>query len=73
MGEETEVVETESASLPLTILAGQTVKPGDVVRLEVVSVSDEDGTFEAKYATPSEDTSAIDEAAAMGDSSMTEV
>lgn len=41
----------ETASLPVSILAGKTVEPGDVVRLEVVSV--DDGNITVKYATES--------------------
>lgn len=41
----------ETVDLPASILAGQTVAPGDVVRLEVVSVDDETGMVTAKYAT----------------------
>lgn len=41
----------ETVDLPSSILAGQTVAPGDVVRLEVVSVDDSTGMVTAKYAT----------------------
>lgn len=50
----TEGVESagETATLSLEMLGGQKVSPGDTVRLEVVEVSDEDGTVTVKYATP---------------------
>ncbi len=47
-----EAPESETATLSLEMLGGQKVTPGDVVRLEVVGVSDEDGTVTVKYATP---------------------
>lgn len=47
-----EEVVAESASIPLSILGGQTVTPGDVVRLEVVSLDDENGVINVKYAKP---------------------
>lgn len=56
----------ETTMLPITMLAGQSVAPGDVVRLEVVSVNDEDGSVEVKYSAPaSGQISAIDEAASV--------
>lgn len=61
MGEETETIE-ETTMLPVTMLGGQAVSPGDVVRLEVVAVNDEDGSVEVKYATNKRN-SAIDEMA----------
>jgi hypothetical protein len=39
----------EMATLSIETLGGS-VKPGDVVRLEVVSVSEEDGTAQLRYA-----------------------
>lgn len=61
---EMEEMETETAEettmLPITLLAGQKVAPGDVVRLEVVSVNDDDGSVEVKYATATPKPSAID-------------
>jgi len=42
----------ETVSLPPSILGGQTVAPGDIVRLEVVEVG-EDGSVSVKYATES--------------------
>lgn len=55
----------ETTMLPITMLAGQSVAPGDVVRLEVVSVNDEDGSVEVKYASAKPNGSAIDEAASV--------
>lgn len=43
---------SETVTLSTEMLGGQKVSPGDVVRLEVVSVSDEDGTVQVKYAQP---------------------
>lgn len=42
--------EEVTASLPVSILAGKTVAPGDVVRLEVVSLDDEGGNVVVRYA-----------------------
>lgn len=39
-----------TASIPVSLLAGKTVAPGDVVRLEVVSMDDEGGNVVVKYA-----------------------
>lgn len=52
----------ETVDVPVSMLAGQTVAPGDVIRLEVVSVNDDSGTVSVKYAVPKTG-SAIDEAA----------
>ena len=46
------VESAETATLSTEMLGGQKVAPGDVVRLEVVSISDEDGTVQVKYASP---------------------
>jgi len=40
-----------TASLPMSLLAGKSVAPGDVVRLEVVSTDDENGNVVVKYAS----------------------
>lgn len=48
----------ETTLLTPTMLGGQTVKPGDVVRLEVVSV-DDDGSAMVRYATAKPKTSGI--------------
>lgn len=40
---------SESVSLPLSLLGGQTVAPGDMVRLQVVDVDDEGGIVNVKY------------------------
>jgi len=42
----------ETATLSLEMLGGQKVGKGDVVRLEVVDVSDEDGTVTVRYSKP---------------------
>lgn len=52
MPEPMEAEGPETATLSLEMLGGQKVNPGDVVKLEVVNVSDEDGTVTVKYATP---------------------
>lgn len=44
--------DSETTTIGLDMLGGQKVAPGDVVKLEVVSVSPEDGTAVLKYATP---------------------
>ncbi len=41
-----------TATLSATILGGKKVNPGDTVRLEVVSVSDDDGTVTVRYSQP---------------------
>ena len=46
---ETEATE-ETVSLPASLLAGKSVTPGDVVRLEVVSVDDDGASVTVKYA-----------------------
>ena len=53
----------EMATLSIETLGGA-VKPGDVVRLEVVSVSEEDGTAQLRYAK-SKPKGGIKEAAAV--------
>lgn len=42
----------ETATLSLSILGGQQVSDGDVVRLKVLSVDSESGTFDVAYAHP---------------------
>lgn len=67
MGEETEEVSEVSEStvdIPVSILAGQTVAPGDVIKLEVVSSDDGSGTVTVKYAAPEPEPQGIAEAAA---------
>lgn len=53
----------ETVDIPEGMLEGQTVEPGDVVRLEVVSVNSDSGTVTAKYASNKPRPSAIDKAA----------
>ncbi len=47
--------ETASVQIPKSIIGDQEVKPGDVVRLEVVSVDDDNGMLNVKYAEPKEE------------------
>lgn len=54
--------DSETVDIPVSMLMGQTVSPGDVIRLEVVTVNEDSGTVTAKYATEKKG-SAIDEAA----------
>ena len=44
----------DSIDIPLTIIGEQEVEPGDVVRLEVVSVDNDNGVIKVKYAQPEE-------------------
>lgn len=54
----------ETTEIPVSMLEGQSVQPGDVVRLEVVSNNEDSGTITVKYAQPKEAPgSAIDDAA----------
>lgn len=48
---EVEVAEETSTSIPASILGGQSVSPGDVIRLEVINADDENGMVTVKYAT----------------------
>jgi len=48
---EAEAAGGDSATIPLSILGGQRVSPGDVIRLEVVGADDDTGTVTVKYAT----------------------
>lgn len=41
--------DTETASIPVSLLDGQPVKPGDVVRLKVISVDAENGSVNVAY------------------------
>ena len=50
-----ESTESETVSIPLSMLAGKSVSPGDVIRLEVVESDDEGGVVKVKYATETED------------------
>ena len=51
MEESAEQVADETSTIPSSLLAGQTVNPGDVVRLEVVSVDEDSGNVTVKYAS----------------------
>ncbi len=50
MQQEEAPMDEQTVSLPMSILAGKSVEPGDVVRLEVVSKDDEEGNITVKYA-----------------------
>jgi len=51
-GEESEApMEDQTVSIPMSILGGQSVKPGDVVRLEVTGVDEDSGDVTVKYAS----------------------
>ena len=52
----------ETVTVGADMLGGQKVSPGDVVKLEVATVSDEDGTVTLRYASPKP--GGIDKAAA---------
>lgn len=55
MEEAPEMAEAESISqIPLSLLGGQTVAPGDVVRLEVVDVDEDGGMVNVRYSKPEE-------------------
>jgi len=41
----------DSTTIPISILGGQKVSPGDVIRLEVIGADDDTGTVTVKYAT----------------------
>ena len=56
----------ETVTISMEMLGGKSVKPGDVVRLEVVDVSDEDGTVSVRYPKMAK-TGGIKEAAASFD------
>lgn len=63
--------EESTAMIPMDILAGQSVEPGDVVRLKVVSVDEENGTVELAYAHgPKRRNSEIDDMASKFDEPM---
>ncbi len=47
----------------MSMLGGQQVNVGDVIRLRVVTVNQDSGTVSAEYATEKPNGSAIDEAA----------
>jgi hypothetical protein len=54
---------SETSHIPVSLLAGKSVNPGDVVRLEVVNVDQDGGFVEVKYAKSGEKkSSAIEEA-----------
>lgn len=52
MPKKDESADGETATLSLSLLGGQSVKPGDVIRLEVVESSEDDGTVTVKYRRP---------------------
>jgi hypothetical protein len=46
--------ESETATIPASLIGGKTVSPGDVIRLEVVGVDEDSGEIQVKYASPKE-------------------
>ena len=46
--------EDESTTIPMALLGGQQVAPGDVVRLEVVSSDPDSGMVTVRYAKPAQ-------------------
>lgn len=54
---------SETTDIPVSMLEGKSVSPGDVVRLEVVSNNEDSGTITVKYASEKPMASAIDSAA----------
>jgi len=53
-------MEMEGEPLPQSLLGGKQVSPGDVVRIAVVSVDPESGTWHGKYADSKPMKSAIE-------------
>lgn len=53
--------QAETGEAPLSILGGQIPEPGEVVRLKVVSVDQEAGTWTYVYAHDSKKPGALDE------------
>lgn len=62
MEEVSEDMSLEGSELPMELLGGMEVSPGDVVRIQVVSVDPESGMWRGKYASGA-GKSAIDETA----------
>ncbi len=54
-------MEMDGEELPLSLLGGMEVSPGDVVRITVVAGPDENGTWRGRYASNKSKGSAIDE------------
>lgn len=55
---------SETTHIPMSLLAGKKVSPGDVVRLEVVETDEDGGFIKVKYAQSKESkSSAIEDAA----------
>lgn len=48
-----EMEEGDGEVLSMSLLGGQEVKPGDIVRIRVQSVNEEDGTWMGAYASES--------------------
>lgn len=61
-----------STTIDVAILGGQSVAPGDVVRLKVVSVDEENGTVELAYDHPPKREDEIGEMAGKFDNEPTE-
>lgn len=54
-GTQTEENEGETTTIPLSMLEGQSVNPGDVIRLKVISVDEQGGVVNVAYDHPMED------------------
>lgn len=72
MREQPESGESQTTTIDSSILGGQEVEPGDVVRLKVVSVDQENGTIELAYDHPSKHGDMMDEMAGKFDNEPTE-
>lgn len=48
-------------TLSMSLLGGKDVKPGDVVRIRVQSVNDEDGTWQGVYAEEAAEDMGVEE------------
>jgi hypothetical protein len=57
-------MEMDGEELPMSLTGGKDISPGDVVRIQVVSVDPENGTWRGKYAETAPKRSAIDMTAA---------
>ncbi len=54
----------EAVTIPMSLLGGKTVAPGDTVMLKVTSVNDEDGTVGVEYATETPEAGGVESLAA---------
>jgi len=51
----------EGETLSMSLLGGKEVKPGDVVRIQVQSLNEDDGTFQGVYAEEESDDMGVEE------------